>query len=104
MKLAFGTIVGEIKEVSRSYKEARMALDVGKIFLSEKDVIPYNELGIGRLIYQLPLPLCRMFIQEIFGGRKTASSVTTAKTARPKMRSQRARCSGVNQNSSAEDI
>ena len=69
VKLAFGTIVGEIKEVSRSYKEARMALDVGKIFLSDKDVIPYNELGIGRLIYQLPLPLCRMFIQEIFGGR-----------------------------------
>ncbi|MBR5420825.1 MAG: helix-turn-helix domain-containing protein [Lachnospiraceae bacterium] len=69
VKLAYGTVVGEIKEVSRSYKEARMALDVGKIFFAEKDVIPYNELGIGRLIYQLPLPLCRMFIQEIFDGR-----------------------------------
>ncbi len=69
VKVAYGTSVGEIKEVSRSYKEAKMALDVGKIFFAQKDVIPYNELGIGRLIYQLPIPLCKMFIQEIFDGR-----------------------------------
>ena len=67
--VAFGTVVGEIKEVSRSYKEAKMALDVGKIFYSDKNVIAYNKLGIGRLIYQLPLPLCRMFIKEIFDGK-----------------------------------
>ena len=67
--VALGTIVGEIKEVSRSYKEARMALDVGKIFFDEKDVIAYSSLGIGRLIYQLPIPLCKMFIREIFDGR-----------------------------------
>ncbi len=67
--VAYGTIVGEIKEVSRSYKEARMALDVGKIFFEEKDVIAYSTLGIGRLIYQLPIPLCRMFIKEIFDGK-----------------------------------
>ena len=64
--VAYGTVVNEIKEVSRSYKEARMALDVGKIFSPEKDVIAYSSLGIGRLIYQLPLPLCKMFIKEIF--------------------------------------
>ena len=64
--IAYGTIVNELKEVSRSYKEARMALDVGKIFFGEKDVIAYSSLGIGRLIYQLPLPLCKMFIKEIF--------------------------------------
>ena len=64
--VAFGTIVNEIKEVSRSYKEAKMALDVGKIFYSNKNVVAYSNLGIGRLIYQLPLPLCRMFIKEIF--------------------------------------
>ena len=57
--VSFGTIVGDIKEVSRSYKEAKMALDVGKIFYSGKNVIAYSNLGIGRLIYQLPLPLCR---------------------------------------------
>ena len=67
--VAFGTVVGEIKEVSRSYKEAKMALDVGKIFYSDKNVIAYSRLGIGRLIYQLPLPLCRMFIKEIFDGK-----------------------------------
>ena len=62
--IAYGTIVSELKEVSRSYKEARMALDVGKIFSPEKDVIAYSSLGIGRLIYQLPIPLCKMFIEE----------------------------------------
>ncbi len=67
--IAYGTIVNELKEVSRSYKEARMALDVGKIFFEEKDIIAYSQLGIGRLIYQLPIPLCRMFIKEIFGGK-----------------------------------
>lgn len=64
--VAYGTIVKEIKEVSRSYKEAKMALDVGKIFYSDRNVIAYSNLGIGRLIYQLPMPLCKMFIQEIF--------------------------------------
>ena len=69
MRVAFGTIVDEIKDVSRSYKEAKVALDVGRIFQEEKTVISYDELGIGRLIYQLPMPLCRMFIEEIFGDR-----------------------------------
>ena len=67
--VAYGTIVNELKEVSRSYKEARMALDVGKIFFEEKNVIAYSQLGIGRLIYQLPIPLCKMFIKEIFDGK-----------------------------------
>ncbi|MEE3392547.1 MAG: helix-turn-helix domain-containing protein [Lachnospiraceae bacterium] len=65
--VAYGTIVSELKDVSRSYKEAKMAMDVGKIFYSERNVIAYSSLGIGRLIYQLPLPLCKMFIHEIFG-------------------------------------
>ncbi len=59
VNVAFGTIVNEIKDVSRSYKEAKMALDVGKIFYSTKNVVAY----------QLPLPLCRMFIKEIFDGK-----------------------------------
>ena len=50
--IAYGTIVNELKEVSRSYKEARIALDVGKIFFEGQDVIAYSQLGIGRLIYQ----------------------------------------------------
>ena len=64
--IAYGTIVGEIKDVSRSYKEARMALNVGKIFFGDEKIYAYSSLGIGRLIYQLPIPLCRMFIKEIF--------------------------------------
>ncbi len=67
--VAYGTIVNDIKEVSKSYKEAKMALDVGKIFFTDRDVIAYNTLGIGRLIYQLPIPLCKMFIKEIFEGK-----------------------------------
>ena len=67
--VAYGTIVNEIKEVSRSYKEAKMALDVGKIFYSNRNIIAYSNLGIGRLIYQLPIPLCKMFIKEIFEGK-----------------------------------
>ena len=69
VRIAYGTVVGEIKEVSRSYKEAKMALDVSKIFFEDRTVIAYNELGIGRLIYQLPIPLCKMFIREIFKGK-----------------------------------
>lgn len=69
VNVAFGTIVNEIKDVSRSYKEAKMALDVGKIFYSDRNIIAYSNLGIGRLIYQLPMPICKMFIKEIFDGR-----------------------------------
>ena len=69
VNVAYGTIVSDIKEVSKSFKEAKLALDVGKIFYSDKNVVAYNSLGIGRLIYQLPMPLCKMFIKEIFDGK-----------------------------------
>ena len=67
VRVSYGAVVGEIKEVSKSYKEAKLALDVGKIFYADKKIVAFNNLGIGRLIYQLPLNLCRMFIREIFG-------------------------------------
>lgn len=67
VRVAYGTVVQELKDVSKSYKEAKMALDVGKIFYAEKSVAAYSALGIGRLIYQLPVNLCKIFIQEIFG-------------------------------------
>ncbi len=70
VRVSYGTIVEEIKDLSKSYKEAKMALDVGRIFYAEKRVNAYNELGIGRLIYQLPESLCRIFIDEIFGGKE----------------------------------
>ncbi len=67
VKVAYGTVVQELKDVSKSYKEAKMALEVGKIFYAEKAVVSYSALGIGRLIYQLPVNLCKIFIDEIFG-------------------------------------
>lgn len=67
VKVSYGNIVGELKEVSKSYKEAKMAMDVGRIFYAENDINAYKTLGIGRLIYQLPINLCQLFIEEIFG-------------------------------------
>ena len=69
VRVSYGTVINDIKEVSRSYKEAKMALDVGRIFYANKNVIAYSNLGIGRLIYQLPIPLCKMFIREVFDGK-----------------------------------
>ncbi len=67
VRVGYGTMIQELKDVSKSYKEAMMALDVGRIFYAEKRVNSYGSLGIGRLIYQLPVNLCRIFIKEIFG-------------------------------------
>lgn len=66
-RVSYGTVVKELREISKSYKEAKMGLDVGKIFYEHRDIIAYDSLGIGRLIYQLPVNLCKMFIREIFG-------------------------------------
>ncbi|MBR4670330.1 MAG: helix-turn-helix domain-containing protein [Butyrivibrio sp.] len=69
VRVSYGTIVKEIRDLSKSYKEAKMALEVGKIFYAENRVNAYNTLGIGRLIYQLPESLCKIFIDEIFGDK-----------------------------------
>lgn len=66
--IAIGTVVSDLKFVSASYKEAKMALEVGKIFESDKTIVNYDKLGIGRLIYQLPLSLCKMFVDEVLHG------------------------------------
>ncbi len=70
VRVSYGAIVDELKDLSKSFKEAKMALEVGRIFYAEKKVNAYNTLGIGRLIYQLPESLCRLFIDEIFGGKE----------------------------------
>lgn len=64
--IGIGTIVGHIRDLARAYKEAQVAIDVGKVFDTEKSIINYENLGIGRLIYQLPTTLCEMFLQEVF--------------------------------------
>lgn len=64
--VGYSNIADDIKTLPRTYQEARTALEVGKIFYSDKNVFGYRRLGIGRLIYQLPLNICEMFIQEFF--------------------------------------
>lgn len=64
--IGIGTVVGHIRDLARAYKEAGVAIDVGKVFDTEKTIINYENLGIGRLIYQLPTVMCEMFLQEVF--------------------------------------
>lgn len=64
--IGIGSAVNTIKDLAQSYKEAQISLEVGKVFDTEKQIISYDNLGIGRLIYQLPTALCNMFLQEVF--------------------------------------
>ena len=66
VSIGISTTVDNIKDLARAYKEAQVALEVGKVFETEKSIISYENLGIGRLIYQLPTTLCEMFLQEVF--------------------------------------
>ena len=68
VSVAIGTVVNELFRVSSSYKEARLAQEVGKIFEPDKQIVNFENLGIGRLIYQLPVPLCKIFINEMLQG------------------------------------
>lgn len=63
--IGIGTVVTGIKELGRSYKEAQIAIDIGKVFDSERNISSYETLGIGRLIYHLPTTLCEMFLKEV---------------------------------------
>ena len=64
--IGVSSIVENLKDLARAYKEARIALEVGKVFDIEKPVMSYENLGIGRLVYQLPTTLCEIFLQEVF--------------------------------------
>ena len=68
VRVAYGTLIDELRDVSRSYKEASVALEVGRVFYAEKNILAYDRLGIGRLIHQLPGSLCEMFLKEVFEG------------------------------------
>lgn len=66
VKVGIGSVVNSIIEINRSYKDAMVALDVGQVFDGDLQIISYNNLGIGRLIYQLPTKLCELFLEEVF--------------------------------------
>ncbi|MEA4965015.1 MAG: helix-turn-helix domain-containing protein [Oscillospiraceae bacterium] len=64
--IGIGTIANHLRELADAYKEAQVAIEVGKVFETEKSIINYENLGIGRLIYQLPTTLCEIFLSEVF--------------------------------------
>ena len=82
VRVGYGNRVETLQDIAKSYQEAKLALEVGRIFYAEKETIAYRYLGIGRLIYQIPMPLCEMFIREVFGdeipdvfGEETATTI-----------------------------
>lgn len=64
--IGIGTSAYHLRELADRYKEAQVAIEVGKVFETEKAIISYENLGIGRIIYQLPITLCEMFLSEVF--------------------------------------
>ena len=64
--IGIGTVVSHLRELADAYKEAQTAIEVGKVFETDKSIINYENLGIGRLIYQLPTTLCEIFLSEVF--------------------------------------
>ena len=66
LRIGIGTVASNIRDIAKSYKEARIALEVGKVFDGDKNIINYDNLGIARIIYQLPTTLCELFLSEVF--------------------------------------
>ncbi len=64
--IGYGTVAEHLRYLADSYKEAQTAIDVGKVFDTDKTIINYENLGIGRLIYQLPTTLCEIYLSEVF--------------------------------------
>ncbi len=64
--IGISSVVEKLRDLAKAYKEARIALEVGKVFDIERPIMSYDNLGIGRLIYQLPTTLCEIFLQEVF--------------------------------------
>ena len=69
VRVGYGTVVEMLAQIVESFQEAKMSIEVGKIFYAHEYTISYSRLGIGRLIYQIPMSLCEMFIQEVFGDK-----------------------------------
>lgn len=67
VRTAYSAVMEDLAELGAAWQETSLALKVGKLFYSEQTVFPYNRLGIGRLVYRLPIPICEGFLQEVFG-------------------------------------
>ena len=64
--IGIGSVATQLKDIARSFKEAQVAVEIGKVFDDSITMMSYENLGIGRLIYQLPTTLCEMFLSEVF--------------------------------------
>lgn len=64
--IGIGTIIDNLKDITKSYKEAQMSMIIGNIFSGDKNIFDYNNLGMGRLIYHIPTTLCQLFLDEVF--------------------------------------
>lgn len=69
-KVAYGNVAPELAALRQSYCEARVAMEIAEVFSTERQIVSYARLGIGRLIYELPKPLCEQFLEEVFGDRR----------------------------------
>lgn len=80
IQISYSSVIETLGDISRAFRETSLALKVGRLFYSEQNIFPYDELGVGRLIYQLPIPLCESFLEEIFGDEipESLDSETTA--------------------------
>lgn len=85
--VGIGTLALHLRDLAKAYKEAQIAIEVGKVFDTERYVINYENLGIGRLIYQLPTTLCEMFLQEVF--KRTPSTLWIRRRCSPSTSSSR---------------
>lgn len=65
--VAYSGVMEQLTDLNGAWQDTSLALRVGRLFYSEQTVFPYNRLGIGRLIYQLPTPICEGFLKELFG-------------------------------------
>uniref|UniRef100_UPI0032086947 PucR family transcriptional regulator n=1 Tax=Merdimonas faecis TaxID=1653435 RepID=UPI0032086947 len=66
IQISYSSVIETLGDISRAFRETSLALKVGRLFYSEQNIFPYDELGIGRLIHQLPPSLCEMFLKEVF--------------------------------------
>lgn len=80
VRVAYSAVMGHLTELDTAWQETSLALKVGKLFYSEQNVFPHDRLGIGRLVYRLPIPICEGFLKEVFGNDipNTLDEETTA--------------------------
>ncbi|QNU67520.1 helix-turn-helix domain-containing protein [Ruminiclostridium herbifermentans] len=71
--IGIGTIINNLKDITKSYKEAQMSMIIGNIFSGDQKVYDYNNLGLGRLVYHIPITLCQLFLDEVFKDKSADS-------------------------------